>query len=217
MLSLPAAVALGYLIGSVPAAYLVVRWKARIDIRHAGSGNVGTLNSFLVTRSKLVGGLVLLLDLSKGLLAVWVAGALPGEGFGLRAAAASAAVLGHNYPVWLAFRGGRGLACAAGAFLAISWPVVPAWLAAWGAGYLWMRAVNPANALATVVVLCCALALPAQWVAQVAPEGADVTGYRAFVVAVMMIILARHISPVTEFLRGHRSRRGEDRSAGEER
>ena len=208
---------LGYLIGSVPAAYLVVRWKTRIDIRHAGSGNVGTLNSFLVTRSKLVGGVVLLLDLSKGFLAVWAAGALLGEGFGVGAAAASAAVLGHNYPLWLGFRGGRGLACAAGVFLAISWPVVPLWLAAWGVGYLWLRAVNPANALATFVVLSSALALPAEWVARVAPAGADMTEYRAFVVAVMVIILAKHITPVSEYLKGQRSARGKDRSAGEVR
>jgi glycerol-3-phosphate acyltransferase PlsY len=205
VLSLPAALALGYLIGSVPVAYLVVRWKSRIDIRQAGSGNVGTLNSFLVTGSKLVGGLVLVLDLLKGFLAVWAAGELFAGGFEPRAASAVGAVLGHNYPVWLSFRGGRGLATAAGVCLALGWPVVPAWLALWGAAYPLLRSVNPANALATLLILVAALALPAEWIGAVAPDG--ITEFRLFASAVMVIILARHVSPVMEFVNERRMAR----------
>ena len=106
-------VTLAYLVGSIPFAYLVSRHRG-IDLRQVGSGNVGASN---VLRSSGVGAAVLamVLDGLKGALAVFVAQRLT-SGAAAPVAAGLASVLGHMYPMWLRFRGGKGVATAAGVF-----------------------------------------------------------------------------------------------------
>jgi glycerol-3-phosphate acyltransferase PlsY len=197
--SLILAAALGYLVGSIPFAYLLVRLEANTDIRSAGSGNVGTLNSYLVTKSKRVALEVLLLDLCKGVAAVLLAALIIRADFPHGAVAGCSSVAGHSYPVWLGFRGGRGLAPAAGVSFALFWVIVPVWLLLWGAAFLLVRVVNPANAIASALVLVGALIVPAEWwgwaVAQPAPD----LWVRGSVMLLMAIILTRHIWPVREF------------------
>ena len=107
------AVLLGYLAGSVPFAFLLAR-RAGVDVRFAGSGNVGAAN-VLRTTGVLRGVLVMVLDVAKGAAAVAVAH-LSSAGSLTVAAAGGAAIVGHIYPVWLKFRGGKGVAVAAGVF-----------------------------------------------------------------------------------------------------
>ncbi|MDP9039148.1 MAG: glycerol-3-phosphate 1-O-acyltransferase PlsY [Acidobacteriota bacterium] len=111
--------AIAYLLGSIPFGYLLVRVFRRQDIRAHGSGNIGATN---VARSgsKGLGVATLLLDLGKGALAVLVARHLAGGSLDVGAFAALVAVCGHVFPVWLAFRGGKGVATALGVFLALS-------------------------------------------------------------------------------------------------
>jgi acyl phosphate:glycerol-3-phosphate acyltransferase len=111
------AVTLGYLVGSIPFAYLLSRRRG-IDLRRAGSGNVGASN---VLRTTGVGAAVLamMLDGVKGTLAVLMAQLLS-AGPIATVAAAFASILGHVYPVWLRFRGGKGVATAAGAFAVLA-------------------------------------------------------------------------------------------------
>ena len=104
---------LGYLAGSVPFAFLLAR-RAGIDVRVAGSGNVGAAN-VLRTTGTWRGVIVMALDVAKGALAVVLA-SLTQAGVTVTAAAAAAAVVGHIYPVWLRFHGGKGVAVAAGVF-----------------------------------------------------------------------------------------------------
>ena len=119
-------VAVAYLIGSIPFSFLVARAFGVHDVRQVGSGNVGATN-VLRSAGKAAGALALLLDLGKGAAASALAGRLaPGEAV-LPAAAAVAAVVGHMYPVWLRFQGGKGVATGLGAFA----PLAP--LAALGA------------------------------------------------------------------------------------
>jgi acyl phosphate:glycerol-3-phosphate acyltransferase len=110
-------VALGYLAGSVPFAFLLAR-RAGIDVRVAGSGNVGAAN-VLRTTGTWHGVIVMGLDVGKGALAVALA-SLSNAGTTLIALAATAAVVGHIYPVWLRFKGGKGVAVAAGVFAVLS-------------------------------------------------------------------------------------------------
>jgi acyl phosphate:glycerol-3-phosphate acyltransferase len=110
-------VALGYLAGSVPFAFLLAR-RAGIDVRVAGSGNVGAAN-VLRTTGTWRGVVVMALDVGKGALAVALA-SLSNAGATLIALAATAAVVGHIYPVWLRFKGGKGVAVAAGVFAVLS-------------------------------------------------------------------------------------------------
>jgi glycerol-3-phosphate acyltransferase PlsY len=104
---------LGYLAGSVPFAFLLAR-RAGIDVRFAGSGNVGAANVMRTTGTRRA-ILVMSLDVAKGALAVVLAW-LVHAGVTLTALAAAAAVVGHIYPVWLRFHGGKGVAVAAGVF-----------------------------------------------------------------------------------------------------
>jgi glycerol-3-phosphate acyltransferase PlsY len=119
------AVVLAYLLGSIPFGYLLVRLARGADIRATGSGNIGATN---VSREAGLGlGLaVLALDAGKGALAVWLALWFTAGDVKWMSAAALAAVAGHCFPVWLKFRGGRGVATGAGAFALISWTAVAA-------------------------------------------------------------------------------------------
>jgi glycerol-3-phosphate acyltransferase PlsY len=116
----PLTLAIAYLLGSVPTGYLLVRFFRKEDIRATGSGNIGATN---VARSgaKGLGLLTLALDLLKGVAAVLIARHFePGNPSDLMVAAALTAVLGHVFPVWLGFRGGKGVATALGVFLVIA-------------------------------------------------------------------------------------------------
>jgi acyl phosphate:glycerol-3-phosphate acyltransferase len=104
---------LGYLAGSVPFAFLLAR-RAGIDVRIAGSGNVGAAN-VLRTTGAWRGAAVMALDVAKGAAAVLLVNPASG-GAPLAALAGAAAVVGHIYPVWLRFHGGKGVAVAAGVF-----------------------------------------------------------------------------------------------------
>ena len=108
---------LGYLAGSVPFAFLLAR-RAGIDVRFAGSGNVGAAN-VLRTAGTRRAILVMALDVAKGSLAVVLA-TVTHAGVTLTALAAAAAVVGHIYPVWLRFHGGKGVAVAAGVFVVLT-------------------------------------------------------------------------------------------------
>ncbi len=108
-------VAVAYLIGSIPFSFLVARAFGVHDVREVGSGNVGATN-VLRSAGKAAGALAFVLDVGKGAAAEALAGQLaPGEA-ALPAAAAVAAVVGHMFPVWLRFRGGKGVATGLGAF-----------------------------------------------------------------------------------------------------
>ena len=145
------AVALAYLLGSVPFGYLISRFGAGRDVRQEGSGNIGAAN---VTRvvGKGAGLLTLLLDAGKGFLAVWITRSLAPDHASWLMAAALAAIVGHMYPVWLGFRGGKGVATAAGAFLLISWKAVAGAGAVWVIAMVTWRYASLASVLAAVTL-----------------------------------------------------------------
>ena len=193
----------GYLIGSIPTAYLFVKWKSNIDIRSAGSGNVGTLNSFEVTRSRLVGVGVLLVDLLKGAAAVSVGlGVWQGE-FMPVAALAVMVVVGHNFPVWLKFRGGRGLAPAAGVMLVLCWVLVAVWGLGWATGFTPTRNVNIGNVIATVLLLLVVWILPDTFLQAVMQVPVPLDTFRVFCALLLVPILIKHREPAREFIREH--------------
>jgi acyl phosphate:glycerol-3-phosphate acyltransferase len=111
------ALVVAYLLGSIPFSYLVARRKG-IDVRTVGSGNVGATN-VMRSAGRAAGLTAFALDFLKGSLATWLALRMAGPT--AAAAAAVIAVIGHMYPVWLSFKGGKGVATGAGAFL----PILP--------------------------------------------------------------------------------------------
>jgi glycerol-3-phosphate acyltransferase PlsY len=207
----------GYLLGSFPAAYLLVKWKSNLDIRNAGSGNVGGLNSYLVTRSKFVGIVVVLLDVAKGMAAVLLVDFIVGEGFIYLAAAGVGAVLGHNFPVWLRFRGGRGIATAGGVLLILSWQLAVLWMVLWAVTFLITRQVNVGNAIASVLMVVAVLATPSHLLRECIPADAPGVHFKYFTVLLAGLILIKLIEPLQKYVkekRGLKEKNGDLGDAG---
>lgn len=122
------AAAFGYLLGAVPFGVVITRALGLGDLRRIGSGNIGATN-VLRTGHKGAALATLLLDSGKGALAVLVARAVGGEAAGI--IAGTAAFVGHLFPVWLGFRGGKGVATFLGTVLALHWPLGLAACATW--------------------------------------------------------------------------------------
>jgi glycerol-3-phosphate acyltransferase PlsY len=122
------AVALGYLLGSIPFGLVLTRLAGKGDIRNIGSGNIGATN-VLRTGSRPLAALTLILDCLKGTAAVLIAQRLFGWGMG--PAAGAAAFVGHLYPVWLSFRGGKGLATFFGILIPLLWPAALVYALVW--------------------------------------------------------------------------------------
>jgi len=121
------ALSLGYALGSVPFGLLLARAAGKGDIRQVGSGNIGATN-VLRTGNKWLAAAVLVLDAGKGFFAVWLAWRWWPDGAPL---AALGAVLGHCFPVWLRFKGGKGVATTLGVCLGLAWPIGLAYAAVW--------------------------------------------------------------------------------------
>jgi glycerol-3-phosphate acyltransferase PlsY len=183
-----------YLLGSIPFSFLVARHWGVADVRQVGSGNVGATN---VMRSVgwLPGLLALVLDASKGAIAAVIAERLGGAVF-LAPLAAVAAVVGHLFPVWLGFRGGKGVATGAGAFV----PIEP--LAVLGALVVF-GLVAGASRYVSLGSVCGALALAALLFAL---EGPGVTAAAGLVVA--LLVIAKHHENLARLLRGDERRMG---------
>ncbi len=185
----------GYVLGSIPFAFLLTRRLTGLDLRVSGSGNVGTANVLRLTTPSL-GVTVLALDIAKGSTAVWVAQAA-GRGEVLCAAAGVAAVIGHVYPVWLRFRGGKGVAVACGVFSVLA-PLVTLLAAALFSAVVWTtRYVSLGSVLASLAL----------------PPLAYVTGASAAVVvaasAVALLIVFRHRENLARVRAGTERRFGE--------
>lgn len=117
----------GYLLGSIPFGLLLTRWAGLGDVRNIGSGNIGATN-VLRTGNKKLAAATLLLDALKGMLAVVLAKQLGSEA---AMAAGLGAFLGHLYPVWLRFKGGKGVATFAGISLGFSWHILAPFAIVW--------------------------------------------------------------------------------------
>jgi glycerol-3-phosphate acyltransferase PlsY len=122
------ALALGYLLGSIPFGLVLTRMTGKGDLREIGSGNIGATN-VLRTGSKGLAALTLVLDCLKATAAVLLAQRLFGWGMG--PAAGAAAFIGHLYPVWLRFRGGKGVATLLGVLIPLLWPAAIAYALVW--------------------------------------------------------------------------------------
>lgn len=197
----PAVLVFSYFLGSVPFGYLLVRIFRKQDIRASGSGNIGATN---VARSgaKGLGILTLLLDLAKGLLAVLfakhVAPGMPGAPSDLAVGAAVAAVLGHVFPVWLRFRGGKGVATALGVFLALVPIVALASVGVFLLVVLTTRYVSLASVLAAATLPVFAFLL--------SPDRSLV--YLGGVVFIALLVILKHHANIGRLLAGRESRFG---------
>ena len=125
---LPVAFVLGYLFGSVPFGLILTRFAGTPDLRSIGSGNIGATN-VLRTGRKGLAAATLVLDMLKGTAAVMVAGYYGGPDAAM--VAALGAFLGHLFPVWLRFKGGKGVAVYIGVLIGLFWPAAVMFCVAW--------------------------------------------------------------------------------------
>ncbi|MDB5696282.1 MAG: glycerol-3-phosphate acyltransferase [Sphingomonas bacterium] len=140
------ALLIGYLLGSIPFGVLLTRWGGAGDVRQIGSGNIGATN-VLRTGRKGLAAATLILDALKGVAAVLIVRHFsPGD----EPLAAAGAFLGHCYPVWLRFKGGKGVATLLGLTLALHWPVGLVYAGVWLASLALLRVSSLAGMLAAL-------------------------------------------------------------------
>jgi len=189
MTALLLAAAIGYLLGSIPFGLVLTRLAGLGDIRRIGSGNIGATN-VLRTGNKRLAALTLLLDLAKGSAAVFI-----GAGWGPHAAlvAAGAVIIGHMFPAWLRFRGGKGVATALGVLIAMAWPVAVAAAGLWLLTALLFHYSSMAALVAAVV--------------SAALAGLVVEGDRAWLIAgIALLVVLRHHENIRRLLAGTETR-----------
>ncbi|MBV8091369.1 MAG: glycerol-3-phosphate 1-O-acyltransferase PlsY [Alphaproteobacteria bacterium] len=186
---LAAAAILGYLLGSIPFGLLLTRLAGRGDLRRIGSGNIGATN-VLRTGSKGLAALTVLFDLAKGAVAVVIA-----QRWGHIEAlvAAGCAILGHMFPVWLGFRGGKGVATALGVLIPIAWPVALVTLLLWTTTVLLFHY----SSLAALVAAVAGGALGA-----ILADKATAL----LIAGIALLIIARHHANIRRLLAGTESR-----------
>jgi glycerol-3-phosphate acyltransferase PlsY len=181
----------GYLVGSLPIGYLLVKWRSRLDMRSAGSGNVGALNAGVVTGSAGTGIAVGVLDGAKGLVAA-LGGWMLGGTFWIAALALLGSVVGHNYPLWLKFRGGRGLATACGGLFVLGLAYTIVWCTLWTVLKSTKKSVLVSNLVATVVTPAILFLLPEHAIAAVMTSAATPSEFRIFALGLSAVLYLRH-------------------------
>jgi glycerol-3-phosphate acyltransferase PlsY len=205
MLWLPI-LAIAYLLGSIPFGYILVRVFRKQDIRSTGSGNIGATN---VARSgaKGLGVLTLLFDLLKALAAVLIAKhfapGTPGFPSDLAVAAGIAAVLGHVFPIWLRFKGGKGVASALGVFLALA-PLAA--LCALGV-FIVIFAITRYVSLASIVAAAMMPLFCMLWL----PDRTPI--FVGGIIFLALLVIAKHRANIARLMQGKESRFGSKKSS----
>jgi len=196
---------IGYLLGSIPTAYIFLIKSRGLDITREGSGNVGAMNSFEITNSKMMGISVFLVDFIKGIASVIVPQLLfPGE-FIFAAISLLFAVFSHCYNPWLKFKGGRGLATAAGGaaflfpFLLVVWGVL------WVIFYIMRKDILFANISSTVLSVFVVFGTSDIAVKYAFPKPVNISELMLISISVLMIIFIKHIEPLKELIASYKN------------
>jgi len=182
----------GYLLGSIPFGLILARVAGLGDVRRIGSGNIGATN-VLRAGDKKIAAFTLILDTAKGTAAVLIAASW-GEGAAL--SAGLGAFLGHLFPVWLNFRGGKGVATYLGILLGLSWPAAASFAATW-LFVAFVTRYSSLAALAASVVSVVTLAAMAQW------------RLAALSLLLAAILFVRHAANIGRLVRGEEARIGQ--------
>lgn len=191
---------IGYLLGSFPTAYIFLKKTKGMDITKEGSGNVGAMNSFEVTNSRMIGFSVFFVDFLKGTASVIIPSFLfPGQ-FIYPAISLLFAVFSHCYNPWLDFKGGRGLSTAAGGAVFLFPFLLAVWAVLWVIFYMMRKGIIFANISSTIFSLFILFGTSNIAVKYAYPKLESISTLILVSTAVLVIIFIRHIEPLREFI-----------------
>ena len=191
---------IGFLLGSIPSAYLIVKKTKGINILDSGSGNAGAYNSYEVSNSKIIGLLVMLADAVKGTLSVLVPILIYPDIFITAGLSLLFAVFAHCYNPWLGFRGGRGLATAAGGAILILPFLLLVWIILWVIIYLMKKDISLSNIAATIMALLILFNTSDMAVKYTFLVPENQSTLVILTTAILMIIFIKHIDPLKELI-----------------
>jgi len=191
---------IGCALGSIPSAYILLKRIKGIDVTKKGSGNVGAMNSFEVSNSKLIGYFVFLLDFLKGIGSVLVPTLIFPNEFIFPALSLLFAVFSHCYNPWLKFKGGRGLSTAAGGAAVLFPFLLAVWAILWVIFYLMRKDIIFANISSTVFSLLVVFGTSEIAVKYAYPKPDSVSALILASCAILILIFIRHIEPLKELI-----------------
>ena len=189
---------IGYLLGSFPSAYILLKMTKGTDITKEGSGNVGAMNSFEVTNSKMIGISVFLLDFLKGIASVLIPKFIFPNEFSYPAISLLFAVFSHCYNPWLNFKGGRGLSTAAGGAAFLFPFLLGVWAVLWAIVYVMRKNIILANISSTVLSLFVVFGTSDIAVKYAFPQPVNSGLLLLVSSAVLIIIFIKHAEPLKE-------------------
>ena len=192
---------IGYLLGSFPSAYIILKSSKGLDVTKNGSGIAGAMNTFEVSESKLLGILVFFLDALKGLLSVYLCLLLFPLNFVYPALALIFAVFSHCYNPWLKFKGGKGLAAAAGGSALLFPVLLIIWVIVWIIIYLLKKDINFANIWATVMSLILVFGSADILFKYANPVPDAISTLLLFTASLLIIILTKHFDDMIEIFK----------------
>ncbi len=196
---------IGVLIGSFPTAFIILKKTREIDITTAGTGNVGAMNSFEVTKSKWIGLSVLLLDLLKGIISVLIIKQFFTYDFSLLAVSLIGCVYSHCYNPWLKLKGGRGLASAAGGTAIIFPFALGVWGILWLIVYFMKKNITIANFAASILSLVIIMTSISTAIKYTFPKPESISVLILFTIGLMLIIISKHTEPMQELFENMKS------------
>ncbi|MDZ7624132.1 MAG: glycerol-3-phosphate acyltransferase [Ignavibacteriaceae bacterium] len=191
---------IGYLLGSFPSAYILLKMTKGTDITKEGSGNVGAMNSFEVSNSKMIGISVFLLDFLKGIASVLIPKFIFPDEFIYPAISLLFAVFSHCYNPWLNFKGGRGLSTAAGGAAFLFPFLLGVWAVLWAIVYVMRKNIILANISSTVLSLFVVFGTSDIAVKYAFPQPVNSGLLLLVSSAVLIIIFIKHIEPLKELI-----------------
>lgn len=190
-----------YLIGSIPTAYLILKLFHEKDITKEGSGNVGAMNSYDVSGSKKTGIFVFIIDFLKGLIPALIILVFLKFEFEIVLLPLVALVTGHNFSVWIKFKGGRGLATAAGILIIFNFWIIVIWCVIYLITNLVKKNVHIGNLMATILFPFVLLFLNLQGISSSQYPGISNNLFNIFCSILCFLILLKHISPIFSIIR----------------
>jgi glycerol-3-phosphate acyltransferase PlsY len=198
-----------YLIGSIPNAFLLVKRKTGKDLRNLGTGNIGAMNSFDVTKSKKLGIAVYLLDFLKAFIPTFIFLKFIPLSPNYLILPVVLLLIGHNYSVWLKFKGGRGLAPAGGLLIMINYWFLIAWCVFYVISFTIKKNVHIGSVVATILlpvflIISFKFILPFSYPSIIMLSN----NFQFFIILISLIsiiILSKHIEPIVQMFNNKNS------------